>query len=160
LEPQDSLHLSLRARRTVSQKFYLESCLDPAVQPKVTWLSSRSNRHLKPHLCSSSYLSVLCLVSQSCSTLCDPWIVACQAPLSMEISPGKNTGVGCHALLQGIFPTEGLNPGLQHCRGILYCLSHQGSPRILEWVACPFSRGSSQPRDGTRVSCIIGFLTC
>ena len=40
-------------------------------------------------------------------------------------SPGKNTGVGCHALLQGIFPTQGL--GLLHCRQILYCLSHQGS---------------------------------
>ena len=43
-------------------------------------------------------------------------------------SPGKNTGVGCHALLQGIFPTHGSNPGLLHCRQIVYCLSHQGSP--------------------------------
>jgi len=42
-------------------------------------------------------------------------------------SPGKNTGMGCHALLQGIFPTQGLNTGLLHCRQILYCLSHQGS---------------------------------
>ena len=41
-----------------------------------------------------------------------PWIVACQASLSMGYSPGKNTGVGCHALLQGIFPTQGSNPGL------------------------------------------------
>ena len=40
-------------------------------------------------------------------------------------SPGKNTGVGCHALLQGIFPTQGSNPGLPHCRWILYCLSHK-----------------------------------
>ena len=45
-------------------------------------------------------------------------------------SPGKNTGVGCHALLQGIFPAQGLNPGLPHCRQILYRLSHQGSPRL------------------------------
>ena len=45
-------------------------------------------------------------------------------------SPGKNTGVGCHALLQGIFPTPGSNPGLPHCRRILYRLSHQGSPFI------------------------------
>ena len=52
-------------------------------------------------------------------------------------SPGKNTGVGCHALLQGIFPTQGSNPGLPHCRQVLYCLSHQGGPRILEWVAYP-----------------------
>ena len=45
---------------------------------------------------------------QSCPTLCNPMDIACQAPLSID-SPGKNTGVGCHALLQGIFPTQGLN---------------------------------------------------
>ena len=43
-------------------------------------------------------------------------------------SPGKNTGVGCQSLLQGIFPTQGLNLGLLHCRQILYHLSHQGNP--------------------------------
>ena len=48
-------------------------------------------------------------------------------PLSMDF-PGKNTGMGCHALLQGIFPTQGSYPGLLHCRQILYHLSHQGSP--------------------------------
>ena len=42
--------------------------------------------------------------------------------------PGKNAGVGCHFLLQGIFPTQGSIPGLLNCRQILYCLSHQGSP--------------------------------
>ena len=46
-------------------------------------------------------------------------------------SPNKNTGVGCHTLLQGIFPTQGLNSGLLHCRGILYHLSHQGSRKVL-----------------------------
>ena len=71
-------------------------------------------------------------------------------------SPGKNTVVGCHALLQGIFPTQGSNLGLLHCRRILYHLSHQGSPWILEWVAMPFLRGSSQPRNWTGVSCIAG----
>ena len=71
-------------------------------------------------------------------------------------SPGKNTGVGCHALLQGIFPTQGLNPDLPHCKWILYCLSHQGSPRILEWVAYPFSKGSSRPRNRTGISCTAG----
>ena len=69
-------------------------------------------------------------------------------------SPGQNSGVGSLSLLQGIFPTQGLNPGLLHCRRILYHLSHQGSPRILEWVASPFSRGSSL--HWTRVSCIAG----
>ena len=50
-------------------------------------------------------------------------------------SPGKNTGVGCHALLQGIFPTQGWNPGLPRCRRILYHLSHQGRDRgkSLRW---------------------------
>ena len=43
-------------------------------------------------------------------------------------SPGKNTGVGCHALFQGIFPTQASNPDFSHYRQILYCLSHQGSP--------------------------------
>ena len=67
-----------------------------------------------------------------------------------------NTGVGSPSLLQGIFPTQGSNPGLQHCRRILYQLSHRGSPRILEWVAYPFSRQSSQLRNPTGVSCIAG----
>ena len=62
------------------------------------------------------------------------------------LSPAKNTRVGNLSLLQGIFPSQGLNPGLQHCRQILYQLSHKGSPRILEWVAFPFSSRSSRPR--------------
>ena len=55
-------------------------------------------------------------------------------------SPGQNTGVGIISLLQGIFPTQGSNPGLPHCRQILYQLSHKGSPRILEWVVYPFQQ--------------------
>ena len=70
-------------------------------------------------------------------------------------SPGQNTGVGSCSFLQEIFPTQGSNPGLPHCRQILYQLSHKGSPRILQWVAYPFSR-SSRPRNQTRVSCITG----
>ena len=68
--------------------------------------------------------------------------------------PGQNTEVGSLSLLQGIFPIQGLNPGLPHCRHNLYQLSHKGSPRILEWVAYPFSSGSSWPRNWTQVSCI------
>ena len=49
--------------------------------------------------------------------------------------PDQSTGVGSHSLLQGIFPTQGLSPGLLRCRQILYQLSHTGSPRMLEWVA-------------------------
>ena len=62
-------------------------------------------------------------------------------------SPGQNTRVGSSSLLQDIFPTQGSNPGLLHCGRILYGLSHQGSPRTLEWVAYPFSRGSSLSRN-------------
>ena len=58
-------------------------------------------------------------------------------------SPGQNTGVGSLFLLQRIFPTQGSNAGLLHCRQILYQLSHKGNPRILQWVAHPFSSGSS-----------------
>ena len=77
--------------------------------------------------------------------LCSPWD-----------SPGQNTGVGSLSLLQGIFPTQGSNPGLPHCRWILYQLSHKGSLRILGWVANPFSSRFSWPRDPTQVSCIAG----
>ena len=74
--------------------------------------------------------------------------------------PRQNTGVGSLSLLQGIFPTQGSNPGLLHCRWILYQLRNKGSPRILEWVAYSFSSRSSQPRNQNRVSCIAGgFLT-
>ena len=74
------------------------------------------------------YKGVLCLVSQSCLTLCNPVDYSPSGSSVHGDSLGKNTGVGCHTLLQGIFPTQGLNPGLPHCRQILYCLSHQGSP--------------------------------
>ena len=62
-------------------------------------------------------------VAQSCPTLCNP--ISLYSPWN---SSGKNTGVGSLSLLQGIFPTQGSNPGLPHCRQILYQLSHQGSP--------------------------------
>ena len=100
--------------------------------------------------------------------------------------------MGCHVLLQGIFPIQGLNPGLPHCRQFLYRRSHQGSlkvkvfiaqscltlcksmdcsppgssvhgilqARILEWIAIPFSRGSSWPRNQTGVSCILKESAC
>ena len=71
-------------------------------------------------------------------------------------SPGQSTGVGSLSLLQGIFLTQGLNPGLPHCRWILYQLSHKGSPGILEWLAYAFSRGSFWPRNWTGVFCIAG----
>ena len=71
--------------------------------------------------------SQLCLVSQSCLMLCDPMDCSPSGSSVHRDSSGKNTAVGCHALLQRIFPTQGSNPGLLHCRRILCHLSHQGS---------------------------------
>ena len=67
------------------------------------------------------------LVIKSCPSLANPGTIACQAPLSWDFL-GKNTGVGCHSLPQGIFSTQELNLGFLHCRQILYRLSHQESP--------------------------------
>ena len=85
-------------------------------------------------------------VTQLCPTLCDPMDYTWN-------SPGQNTGVDSCFLLQGIFPTQESNPGLPHCKWILYQLSQKGCPRIQEWVACLFSSRSSRPRNWTGVSC-------
>ena len=79
-------------------------------------------------MCWVGWLCVLCLLAQWCLTLCDPVDYSPPGSSVRADSPGKNTGVGCHALLQGIFPTQGLNPHLLHCRWILYCLRCQVSP--------------------------------
>ena len=90
-------------------------------------------------------------VIQSCLTLCDPMDYTVHGTLQ-----ARTLELGSLSFLQGIFPTQGLNSGLPHCRQSLYQLSHKGSPKILEWVAYPFSRGSSWPRNWTGVSCIAG----
>ena len=100
----------------------------------------------------------VCVCSESCSVMSDslrphgrysPWNYL-----------GQNTGVGSLSLLQGIFPSQGLILGVPLCGWILYQLNHKESPRILEWVAYPFSRRYSQARNPPGVSCIAGkFLT-
>ena len=70
----------------------------------------------------------MCLVTRLCLTLWDPMDYIPPGSSVHGDSPGKNTGVGGHALLQGIFQTQRLNPGLLHCRYILYHLSHWGNP--------------------------------
>ena len=62
-------------------------------------------------------------VTLSCSTLCDPMIYSPTGSSVCRILQARNTGVGCHFLLQGIFPTQGSNPGLLHCRQTLYPLT-------------------------------------
>ena len=119
-------------RRFIGQwKCYASWCW-----PKVNRLPAISSAKWKRKLLSHAWLFVT------------PWRL-----YSPWNSPGQNTGVESHSLLQGIFLIQGSNPGLPHCRQILYQLSHQRSPRILEGVAYPFSRGSSQPRNWTGVSC-------
>ena len=85
------------------------------------------------------YASVNVSVIYQCNCLCvcvslsfmsdsaTSWIILPARLLCPWDSPGKNTGVGCHALLQGILLTQGSNPGVLHCRQILYHLSHQGT---------------------------------
>ena len=101
--------------------------------------------------------AVLCLVTVL--SICDPMDYSLSDFFAHGDSPGKNTGVGCHAFLQRIFPTQGLNTLPPHCRWntwVLNHLNHQGSPWILEWVTYPFSRGSFWPRDQTGISGIAG----
>ena len=93
--------------------------------------------------------AVLCLVAQSRPTLCDP--LNCSLPGSSVHwnSPGKCTGMGCHALLQGIFPTQGSNPGLLHCRQILYHWATREAHieykfKFKCWVGCWILRSKNQ----------------
>ena len=76
-------------------------------------------------------INAVCLVTHPCPTLCDPTDSNPPGSSVHGASPGKNTGVGCHALLQGIFPTQGSNPGLPHCRRIPYRLMLASS--LLSW---------------------------
>ena len=104
---------------------------------------------------------MLCLVAQLCPILCDPMDHSPPGSSVHGDSPGKNTGVGCHAPLQGIFPTQGSNPGLLHCRQILYQLNHKGSHE--HWGASIQIKVFSRyiPRSGIAGSCgnsIFSFL--
>ena len=83
--------------------------------------------------------------SEICSVVSDS--LQCHGLYSPWNSPGQNAGEGSLSLLQGIFPTQGSNPGLPHCRWILYQLSHKGSLRTLKWVTYPSSSRSSWPRN-------------
>ena len=129
---------SLRLLRTVAHKAYLSmeffrqdywsgfpfltprDLPGPEIKPASLMPSALAGRFFttippgKPvYVCTCVHICVwvmLCLVTQSCPTLCNP--MYCSPPGSSVHgdSPGKNTGVGCHALLQGVFPTQGLNP--------------------------------------------------
>ena len=104
--------------------FQIQCVIDCLNRCQVLWSESK----IRSFFFNSSLGTLNSPVTQSCPILCDP--VGCSL-LGSSVhgdSPGKNAIVGCHALLQGIFPTQGSNPGLWHCRRILYHLSHQGIP--------------------------------
>ena len=147
--------------------FHIKVLITPVVTPLYIplyiWTSSPLSTHglLDIQVVSMSWLLKIML----------QWTLRCMCPFELWFScvslrphglyspwnsPGQNTGVGSCSLLQGIFLIQGSKPGLLHCRQILYQLSHQGSPRILKWVAYPFSRGSSWPKNWTGVSWIAG----
>ena len=90
-------------------------------------------------------------VAQSSRTLCDP--IHTYSPWN---SPDQYTEVGSLSLLQGIFLKPGIEPRSPTLRVTLYQLSQQGSPRILQWVAYPFSSRASRPRNHTVVFYIAG----
>ena len=88
------------------------------------WILYHLSHQRSPLNCS------VCLVIQSYSTLCDTIDYSPRGSSVHVDSPDKNTGVGCHALLQEVFPTQGLNPHLPHCKWVFYHLNHQGSPFV------------------------------
>ena len=138
---------------SLSQFYFLYFCLSASSPPALpTKLIILSAENLYPSQFSwfwKQYVKWKWKLLRHVRLLLTPWA-------SPWNSPGQNTRVGSLSLLQRIFPTQGSNPGHLHCRQVLYQLSHKGSPRTLEWVAYPFSRGSSQPRNRTRVICIAG----
>ena len=104
-------------------------------------ISSGFARHPPPHhphwppvSLLSTLMNFLCLcccsVAKSCPTLCDP--VDCSRPGSSvhEVFPGKDTRVGCHSLLQGIFPTQGSNPAFLYWQAGFLPSEPQGSPSL------------------------------
>jgi len=113
----------------------------------IYWEEKKGNTNLKRYMPPNVYERKKVKVAQLFQTLCYPHGLN---------SPGQNTRMGSYSLLQGIFSTQGSNPSLPNCRGILCQLSHQGSPRRLEWVAYPFSSRPFQPRNRTGVFCIAG----
>ena len=111
-------------------------------------------------MATKSILSLLlCLTKWKWKLLSCVWHFETPWTISIWNSPGKNTGVVSHFLLQGTFLTQGLNPGLQHCRKILYQLqvdSLQEKPQNTGLVSLSFLQGIFPTRNQTRVSCRAG----
>ena len=110
-------HLSLKEQSLAIKLIQKESLLKASIFPYIPLMWLRKERYQLRHVqaCTLSHFSRV----QFFAIL---WTIAHQAPLSRN-SPGKNTGVGCHSFLQGISPTQELNPGLLHRRQIFFKLS-------------------------------------
>ena len=115
-------HLSLRLANCRTFEFFQlgpfcflpnGNCIPASLAP-CSWVPNMGSRHKR------KWKSLSCVWLFAPSWLYSPWN-----------SLSQNTGVGSLSLHQGVFPIQGLNPGLPHCRWILYQLSHKGSPRIL-----------------------------
>ena len=108
--------------RLISDEFYL--CSVTSLFEEIVIISTQV-----VVICHWGYCSVSVVISEVKSLRCVRLFATPPTRLLCPWDfPGKSTGVGCHALLQGIFPTQGSNLGLLHCRQMLYPLSHQGSP--------------------------------
>ena len=189
LEEGTAIHSSILAWRNPMDRGVRQDAVHRVAKSRtrMKWLSMHV--HVLPYwiltsnLWAHCYCAVLCLVAQSCPTLCDP--MDCSSPgCSVHgDSPSKNTGVGYHALLQGNLPNPGIEPRSPTLKAdslpskppvkvkvkLLSCVRLFATPwtvayqvppsmgfSILEWVAISFSRRSSRPRDWTRVSRIVG----
>ena len=105
------------------------------------------------------YNSVCVLVVQSCLTLCntiDYFLPGSSGPWN---SLGRNTRVGSYSLLQGIFPAQGLNLDLPHCRQILYHLSHKGSPTLIKYCIIKYTKVQLLVKDECTCQCTLDAWT-
>ena len=123
---------------TLAPPFYPTSHSTPLGHHRAPSWAPRTMQQL-PTSCFTHSSVYVCLITQSRPTLCDPMDCSPAGSSVHGDSPGKNTGVGCHALLQGIFPTQGWDPGPLHCRRSLYQLSPQGSLGVYICQCCSFS---------------------
>ena len=130
-----------------------------------TWeahTSTSTHTHTHTHLQIHAYMHkhiYTCMHAQSCLTRCNSMDLSPPGSSVHGDSPGKDTGVDCHAILQGIFPTQGSNPGLPPLQVKSLPSKPPGKSKntgVGNLLAYPFSRGTSQPRNQTKVSCFAG----